>query len=64
MADWVEQMGQDEEKKMEDRQQELLEAELQLFHGEMGISMDVLAMGGSIEQALKAAQLSSEWDEF
>lgn len=50
---WVEMMGQDEEEKMDQRQEQLLDAELQIFHGEMGISLDVLALGGTPEQAME-----------
>ncbi|MCG7628399.1 phage terminase large subunit [Epibacterium sp. MM17-32] len=55
VAYWVEQMGQDEEDKMDQRQEQLQDAELSLWHGEHGISIDVLALGGTPEQAMKAA---------
>jgi hypothetical protein len=55
VAYWVEQMGQDEEEKMEEREEALLEADLALWHGEMGISEDLLALGATPEQAMKGA---------
>lgn len=58
VAFWTEQMGQDEEDKMDQRQEELLEAELALWNGDSGISIDVLAMGGTVEQAMKSALLN------
>lgn len=57
VAYWVDQMGQDEEKKMEARAEQMLEAELATWHGDMQISFDVLAMGGTMEQAILAAQM-------
>ncbi|MEH6654552.1 hypothetical protein [Loktanella salsilacus] len=48
-------MGQDEEQKANDRQEELLDAELALFTGEEGISLDLLAMGSSPEMAIQGA---------
>ncbi|MEM9976620.1 MAG: phage terminase large subunit [Cyanobacteria bacterium P01_D01_bin.2] len=56
VAYWVDTMGQDETKKMQERQEEILDAELAIFHGQLGISLDVLAMGGTPEQAIQAAQ--------
>lgn len=55
---WVDQMGQDEGKKMKEREAEILDAELQIFHGSIGISLDVLALGGTPEMAIRAAQQS------
>ena len=40
---------------MEERRQELLDAELKLWEGQVSISMDILAMGGTPEQAMEAA---------
>ena len=64
VAYWVEQMGQDENDKMDQRQEAMMEAELQLWHGEMGMSIDVLAMGGTPEQAMQAAlnRDLADWD--
>jgi len=56
VAYWVEQMGQNEEDKMDQRAAEILEAELASWSGQDGISLDILAMGGSIELAMKAAR--------
>jgi len=58
VAYWVEQMGQDEEDKMDERQQRILDAELAIWNGEAGISLDILAMGGTIEQAMESALFS------
>lgn len=55
VAYWVEQMGQDEEEKMEQREEMLLDAELELWHGEQGLSIDALALGATPEQAMRAA---------
>jgi len=55
VAYWVEQMGQDEEDKMDQRQEALLDAELALWNGQAGISIDVLALGGTTDQAIQAA---------
>jgi hypothetical protein len=63
VAYWVEQMGQDEEAKMNQRQEQLLDAELELWHGNMGLSIDVLALGGTPEQAMEAAQRGGHWDD-
>lgn len=66
VAYWVESMGQDENKAMEQRKEELLKAELALWQGEMNISMDILSLGGTPEQALEAARsvgrLSDVWN--
>lgn len=61
VAYWVEQMGQDEEEKMQERETLLLDAELQLWHGELGMSIDALAMGATPEQAMQAA-MNRDWD--
>lgn len=53
---WVEMMGQDEQDKMDQRQELLLDAELELWHGELGMSIDGLAMGMTPEQAMMAAR--------
>lgn len=55
VAYWVEMMGQDEQAKMDQRQEQLLDAELKSWHGELGMSLDVLMMGGTPEQAMQAA---------
>ena len=55
VAYWSEQMGQDEDSKMKERQEELLDAELAIFMGEEGISLDMLALGASPEMAMEAA---------
>ena len=62
VAWWVEQMGQDEEEKMEQRREQLLEAELALWNGQAGISIDVLALGGTAEQAMQAALFGGDYD--
>jgi hypothetical protein len=59
---WVDQMGQDDRKKMEDRAAQLLEAELATWMGDLQISMDALAMGATPEQAMAAARLSGGKD--
>jgi hypothetical protein len=55
VAYWVEQMGQDEEQKAAERSSRILEAELALWHGEVGLSLDALAMGASPEKAMEIA---------
>lgn len=55
VAYWTQAMGQDEEQKQEDRLEELLDAELAMFTGEEGISLDLLAMGASPELAIQGA---------
>jgi hypothetical protein len=55
VAYWVEQMGQDEEQKAAERSDRILEAELALWHGEVGLSLDALAMGASPEKAMELA---------
>lgn len=55
VAYWVEQMGQDEEEKMDRRQDELQAMELELWHGNLGLSLDMLALGGTVEQARLSA---------
>lgn len=66
VAYWVEAMGQDEAMKMRDRETQLLDAELQAWHGQAGMSIDVLAMGGTPEQAVKASLFDAQdglvWD--
>ena len=62
VAYWVEQMGQDEHDKMDQRQEELQDAELELWHGEIGISIDILALGGTPEQAMQAALFGGDND--
>lgn len=53
---WVEMMGQDEAKKMEQRQELLLDKELELWTTGMdGISIDLLAMGATPEMAIEGA---------
>ena len=52
---WVEQMGADENRQMATRREALLDAELAVFHGQQGISMDLLAMGASPEMAMRHA---------
>lgn len=42
---------------------ELLDADLQIFHGEKGISNDILTMGGSVELALEAAILNGAGED-
>jgi hypothetical protein len=59
VAYWVEQMGQDENAKMQQRKEYILDAELALWNGELGISLDALAMGASPEMAIEAARNSS-----
>lgn len=59
VAYWVELMGQDEEAKMEQRQEAILMAELGDWTDGVGMSLDVLMMGGTPEQAIKAAQQGS-----
>ena len=65
---WTEQMGQDEEQKVLERRAELLEAELAIFHGEEGISLDLLAMGASPEMAIEGALArsggGSKWRKY
>lgn len=61
VAHWVEAMGQDEEEKMRQRQDQILEAELRLWSGEIAISIDALALGASPEMAIMAAQMSEEY---
>lgn len=60
VAYWVEQMGQDEQEKMNQRDERILDAELQLWHGEFGLSIDMLALGGTPEMAMEAALNRSE----
>lgn len=55
VAYWVELMGQDEEEKMRQREEMLLERELELWTGGMGISTDLLAMGATPEMAIEGA---------
>lgn len=55
VAYWTEQMGQDEDEKLKARAEELLDAELAIFHGEEGISLDLLAMGATPEMAMLGA---------
>lgn len=55
VAYWVEQMGQDEEDKMKQRQEQLLDAELSLWSGNMELSLDALALGASPEQAVASS---------
>lgn len=61
---WVEQMGQDESKKMVERQEELLDASLKVFLGEIGMSLDMLALGGTPEMAIRSAQMASGGDDI
>ncbi|MEL6509053.1 MAG: phage terminase large subunit [Pseudomonadota bacterium] len=56
VAYWVEQMGQDEEEKMEQRNEHILRLELEAWQGGMGLSLDALAMGASPEVAEVAAR--------
>lgn len=56
VAYWVEQMGQDEEEKMEQRNEHILRLELEAWQGGMGLSLDALAMGASPEVAEIAAR--------
>ena len=53
---FVEQMSQDEEKRIQERQKRLIDAELQAFMGRAGMSIDGLAMGMTPEQAIRAAR--------
>jgi hypothetical protein len=52
-------MGQDENAKIQQRKEYILDAELALWNGELGISLDALAMGASPEMAIEAARNSS-----
>lgn len=53
---FVEVMAQDEDKRIQERQKRLIDAELQAFMGRTGLSIDGLAMGMTPEQAMKAAR--------
>lgn len=56
VAYWVEQMGHDEEERMEERQERIADAELELWHtGIDGISLDLLALGATPEMAMEGA---------
>jgi hypothetical protein len=46
-------MGQDENDKMAQRHEQLLEADLELWTGGMGMSIDLLGLGASPEQAIQ-----------
>lgn len=52
---WVEQMGADEDRQIASRKEALLDAELAVFHGQQGMSIDLLALGASPEVAMKYA---------
>jgi len=52
---WAEQMGADEDRSMAARKEQLLDAELAVFTGRAGMSMDLLAMGASPEIAMRYA---------
>ena len=54
VAYWTDLMGQDEDKKINEREEQLLDAELELWTEGMGLSIDALALGATPEQALKA----------
>lgn len=62
VAYWVEQMGQDEQDKMDQRNEMLQDAELALWHGEMGMSLDALALGATPEKAIEVAILGGAED--
>lgn len=55
VAYWVELMGQDEDEKMKQREEAILDAELAIFHGQIGMSLDALAMGATPEKAMEIA---------
>ncbi|MGH0000115.1 phage terminase large subunit [Pseudovibrio ascidiaceicola] len=56
VAYWVELMGQDENEKMKQRDDQILDAELQLWtEGMSGISLDLMAMGATPEMAMEGA---------
>ena len=55
VAYWVEQMGQDEEEKMRQREAMILDRELELWTGGNGISLDLMAMGATPEMAIEGA---------
>jgi hypothetical protein len=50
---WVEQMAQDVDQNIKDRSDRILDAELQVFLGRPGISIDLLAMGADPETAMR-----------
>lgn len=56
VAYWVEVMAQDADGNIEDRAEELLRAELEIFHGISGISIDMLAMGADPDLAIAHAK--------
>lgn len=64
VAYWVEQMNQDEDKKVQERSNRLLKAELDAFMGLPGMSPDGLAMGMSPEMAMKAARMKKKSGGF
>lgn len=53
IAYWVELMGQDENAKVEQRMQLLADADLELWTGGMGLSVDLLGLGATPEQAVE-----------
>lgn len=61
VAYWVEQMGQDETKRMDQRREELLKAELALFTDQPLLTIDRLAMGMSIEMARRGGGDGGVW---
>lgn len=53
---WMRSMAQDVDERMARRQEEVLKAELDVFLGRPGISLDLLAMGADTDLAMRAAR--------
>jgi hypothetical protein len=63
VAYWVEQMGLDEDQVIQDRQEAILEAELQAFTGSPVLTIDRLALGMTFEQASMVSDGDGGWFE-
>lgn len=66
VAYWVELMGQDENAKVQQRQELLMDADLELWTGGMGLSVDLLGLGATPEQAVqwgRAGGKGGQWVE-
>lgn len=63
VAYWVEQMGLDEDQAIQDRQEAILEAELQAFTGSPVLTIDRLALGMTFEQASTVSVGDGGWFE-
>jgi hypothetical protein len=60
VAYWVELMGQDENEKVQQRQEQLLEADLELWTGGIGMSVDLLGLGATPEQAIQWGRVAGK----